>query len=330
MLERPRSPRDSLTDVPGIKVGQASDRVALTGCTVVLAEAGAVGGVDVGGSAPGTRETDLLRTGRLVERVQAILLTGGSAYGLDAATGVVRYLEERSIGFPVAGGVVPIVPAAVLFDLAIGQHLVRPGPEMGYQACLAARTEPVEQGNVGAGTGATVGKALGIERAMKGGLGSASERLIGGVVVGAVIALNCWGHLLDPVTGAILAGPRDPKTNLPVDSLELLRRARPRRPFQATSNTVIGVVATNARLTKEQTNKVAQMAQTGLARVVVPCHTMYDGDVLFALSTGAKPPADVTAVGALAAWAVTRAAVRAVLQAEAAGGLPSARDLGLV
>ena len=326
MSGRDKSERDSLTDVPGLKVGQATDQQALTGCTVILAEAGAVGGVDVRGSAPGTRETDLLRPGMLVEHVHGVLLTGGSAFGLEAAGGVVRYLTGRSIGFPVTGGVVPIVPAAVLFDLGVGDGSVRPGPEMGYQACLDATSDPVAQGNVGAGTGASVGKALGITRGMKGGLGSASERLAGGVVVGAIIALNSWGHIIDPRTGAILAGPRDPQTDRPVDTLAILRAGRMSRPFRSASNTIIGLVATNARLTKDQASKVAQMAQAGLARVVVPCHTMFDGDVLFALSTGTKR-ADVTAIGALAAQAVLRAALRAVTRAEAAGGLPSVRDL---
>ena len=338
MTRRARRAEDTLTDVPGLKVGQVTDERALTGCTVILAGDGAIGGVDVRGSAPGTRETDLLRPGMLVEQIHAVLLTGGSAFGLDAAAGVVRYLVERSIGFPVTGGVVPIVPAAVLFDLGLGDGSVRPGPEMGYQACLEARSDPVAQGNVGAGAGATVGKALGIQHAMKGGLGSASEQMVGGVVVGALIALNSWGHLLDPVTGAILAGPRDPQTGRPLDTLALLRRVHLSRPFQATSaasvasatpNTILGLVATNARLTKEQANKVAQMAQNGLARVVVPCHTMSDGDVMFALSTGTKS-ADVTAVGALAAEAVTRAALRAVRHAQAAGGVPAARDLATV
>ncbi|HEX2170893.1 MAG TPA: P1 family peptidase, partial [Dehalococcoidia bacterium] len=304
----------------------AQDDRALTGCTVVLAEAGAVGGVDVRGSAPGTRETDLLRPGTLVDRVHAVLLSGGSAYGLDAAAGVVRYLAERSIGFPVAAGVVPIVPAAVLFDLSLGDGSIRPDPDMAYCACLAARSDGVDQGNVGAGTGASVGKALGIERAMKGGIGSASERLAGGVVVGAIVAMNCWGHVIDPESGRILAGPRDPATNLPVDTLTLLRRGLPHRPFQAPEppgNTIIGLVATNARLTKDQAGKVAQMAQTGLARVVVPCHTMFDGDALFALSTGTKR-AEVTAIGTFAAEAIRRAALRAILHAQPAGGLPAA------
>lgn len=323
-----RRDADCLTDVPGIKVGQAQDDRALTGCTVVLAEAGAVGGVDVRGSAPGTRETDLLRPGTLVERAHAVLLTGGSAYGLDAAAGVVRYLAEREIGFRVAAGVVPIVPAAVLFDLGIGDGTVRPDPEMAYRACLAARSDGVDQGNVGAGAGASVGKALGIERAMKAGLGSASERLLGGVVVGAIVALNAWGHVIDPDTGGILAGPRDRDTGFPIDTLTLLRRGLPKRPFpteEPPGNTVISLVATNARLTKEQVNKVAQMAHAGLARVVVPCHSLFDGDALFALATGQKR-ADVTVIGSFAAEAVRRAAIRAVLHARSAGGLPAAGD----
>lgn len=330
---------NAITDVPGILVGHASDAEALTGCTVVLCLEGAVGGVDQRGGAPGTRETDLLRPMHLVQKAHAVLLTGGSAFGLDAASGVVRYLEERNIGFDVQVAKVPIVPAAVLFDLGLGRADVRPDAAMGYAACQAASAEPPTEGNVGAGMGASVGKILGPAGAMKAGIGTASLEIGGGAVVGAIVAVNALGDILDPTTGQIVAGARPTKLGpLAIggqgrfaDSMEVMKTLAGRTVlrFASRGNTVIGVVATNADLTKEEANKVAQMAQDGLARAVRPAHTMLDGDTLFALSTGNKH-IDVSIVGAYAAEVVSQAILRAVLAAESAAGLPAARDFGNV
>jgi len=329
-----RSVPNSITDVPGIRAGHATDPVGLTGCTVVLCEKGAIGGVDQRGGAPGTRETDLLRPLHLVQEVHAVLLAGGSAFGLAAAEGVMRYLEEKGVGFDARVARVPIVPAAILFDLDLGDPGARPDAAMGYAACQAATDGPVAEGNVGAGTGATVGKILGPGRAMKSGLGSAAVPLGGGLVVGALVAANPFGDVVDPSTGEILAGARKLRSDEPADTLAVMRsmvsKAGPRfasfdRP-RTTSNTVIGVVATNARLTKEEANKVAQMAQDGIARAVRPAHTMFDGDTLFALATGGKR-ADVNLVGAYAAEVVAQAVVRAARAAEGAGGRPAWRDL---
>lgn len=326
--ERYAMSNKGLTAVPGIRVGHATDPVGLTGCTVILCEEGAVGGVDQRGGAPGTRETDLLRPMHLVERVHGVLLTGGSAFGLAAADGVVRYLEERGIGFDTGVAKVPIVPAAVIFDLNLGDPAARPDAAMGYAACQAATDGPVAEGNVGAGTGASAGKLLGIPRAMKTGVGSAAVHLGDGLVVAALMVVNPFGNVVDSQSGQILAGVRPPDMERPADVLNLLRFFHEQgllRPFPA-NNTVIGVVATNARLNKEAVNKVAQMAQDGIARAVRPAHTMYDGDTLFALATGEKP-ADVSLVGALAAEVVAQAIARAATTAESAGGLPAWRDL---
>lgn len=324
----------SITDVPGIEVGCAQNDDALTGCTVILARKGAIAGVDVRGSAPGTRETDLLNPINLVDRVHGVLLAGGSAFGLDAASGVMRYLEERNIGFNTGVARVPIVPAAILFDLAIGNKQVRPDAEMGYQACLAASRKPPAEGNYGAGTGATVGKLFGAALAMKSGLGSASIRAAG-IVVGAVVAVNSFGDVVDPRNGEIVAGLRSGKVG-PVriggkgqfaDTAEMVKKAPGRSVLglATRSNTVIGVVATNARLTKTEATKVAQMAHDGLARTIRPAHTMLDGDTIFALSTGNKS-ANLTLVGSLAAEAMAEAILRAVRMARGAGGLPGRAD----
>jgi len=315
-----------ITAVPGVRVGHATDPVGLTGCTVVLCERGAVGGVDQRGGAPGTRETDLLRPMHLVDRVHAVLLAGGSAFGLAAADGVVRYLEERGVGFDARVAKVPIVPAAILFDLDLGDPRARPDAAMGYAACEGTSDGPVPEGNVGAGTGATAGKILGIGRAMKAGLGTAAFDLGGGLVVGALVAVNPFGDVVDPATGRILAGARKPRSDEPADTMAVMRSLVGKAILKIASSTVIGVVATNARLTKEEANKVAQMAQDGIARTVRPAHTLFDGDTLFALSTGGKR-ADVNLVGAYAAEAVAQAVVRAVKAAEGAGGLPAWRDV---
>jgi len=316
----------TLTDVPGLLVGHATDLEHLTGCTVVLCPGqGCVAGVDVRGSAPGTRETDLLRPGQLVERVNAILLAGGSAFGLAAADGVMRYLEERGVGFAVGVTVVPIVPAAIIFDLTVGDFRVRPDAAMGYAACAAANAGPVAEGNVGAGTGASVGKALGPTQAMKAGVGSASLRLPDGLIVAALMVVNALGDVIDPATGQIIAGARLPDGGW-ADTARLLLYGAPAAAAPG-HNTVIGVVATNARLDKAQANKVAQMAHDGLARAIRPAHTMGDGDTIFTLSAG-EVTADVTRVGQAAADVVASAIGRAVRTATSLGGLPGLGDKG--
>ena len=328
--------QNTITDVPGIRVGHAHDGEAITGCTVVLCPQGAVGGVDQRGGAPGTRETDLLGPMHLVNKVHGVLLTGGSAFGLDAATGVMRFIEEQGVGFDAHVAKVPIVPAAVLFDLEIGRADVRPDAAMGYLACQNASKDPPQEGNVGAGMGAKVGSILGMAGAMKSGIGSASRDLGGEAVVGALIAVNAFGDVVDPASGEILAGARPAKLG-PMrlggdarfaDTLSVMKGMAGKLAlrFASRGNTVIGVVATNAQLTKEEVNKVAQMAHDGIARAIRPAHTMLDGDTLFALSTGGKS-VDVNIVGAYAAEVVAEAIVRAVWAAESLGGLPAARDL---
>lgn len=327
---KPGPSAGSIVDVPGIELGNAQDPMGLTGCTVVLCRRGAVAGVDVRGSAPGTRETDLLDPVNLVQRVHAVILAGGSAFGLDAASGAMRFLEEKRIGFRAGNVKVPIVPAAILFDLGLGSSRARPDADMGYAACQAASRSPFPEGNVGAGCGASVGKLFGNALAMKSGLGTASLKL-GRVVVGAVIAVNCLGDVIDPKTGAIVAGLRSGHVgplrvgggDYFADSLACMRSALGRGVLglAARSNTVIGVVATDAALTKSEATKVAQMAQDGIARAVRPAHTMLDGDALFALSTGRKG-ADISLLGAYAAEVVSQAILRAVRSAGPAGGLP--------
>ena len=324
--------------IPGILVGHAQDEEALTGCTVVLCPEGAVGGVDQRGGAPGTRETDLLGPMHLVEQVHAVLLAGGSAFGLDAASGVMRYLEERGVGYNTVVARVPIVPAAILFDLDLGRADIRPDAAMGYQACQNASAWPSAEGCVGAGTGASVGKILGPSQAMKSGLGCASQRLGRGLVVGAIVAVNAFGDVIEPRTGRILAGARSVQRGPLhlgsgedfVDTLDMMKSfvGRTILRFASHSNTTIGVVVTNARLTKEQANKVAQMAHNGLARTIRPAHTMLDGDILFTLATG-KKNTDVNLVGAYAAEVVAQAVVRAVETARPAGGLPASSNFAV-
>jgi L-aminopeptidase/D-esterase-like protein len=315
----------TLTAVSGIRVGHATDPVGLTGCTVVLCDGGAVGGVDQRGGAPGTRETDLLRPLHLVQQAHAVVLAGGSAFGLAAADGVMRYLRERGIGFKSGPARVPIVPAAILFDLAVGRSDVHPDAEMGYAACLAATDAAVAEGNVGAGTGCSAGKALGAGRATKTGIGSAAVDLGGGLVVAALIAVNPFGDVVDE-TGRIVAGARRLRGPGFADTMVLLRTITGKLALRVAGATVIGVVATNARLDKEGANKVAQMAQDGLARAIRPAHTLFDGDTLFALATG-KVRASVTLVGAYAAEVTAQAIVRAARLAVAAGGLPAGNEV---
>ena len=299
---------ETLTAVRGIQVGHATNRRARTGCTVVLCVRGAAAGVDVRGFAPGTRETDAIRPGRLVGQAHGVLLTGGSAFGLDAASGVMRFLEERGAGFPTAHGVVPIVPAAVIYDLGAGDSRVRPDQAMGYRACKAASDAPVPTGRVGAGAGATVGKAPSLQLA-EGGIGAASARLPKGATVGALVVVNAAGRVVDPATGETVAGGPDATAGGTVEAGLKTREAQ--RPAMYGTNTTIGVVATDAALSPVEANIVASMAHDGIARAIRPAHTLHDGDTLFALSTG-KRKAGVNAVGILAAEVVARAILNAV------------------
>ncbi len=320
---------DAITDVPGLKVGHWTDRRAATGCTVVLApRKGATGGVDVRGGAPGTRETDLLRPGATAERVHAVVLAGGSAYGLDAASGVMRYLEEQGVGFRFGDSSIPLVPAAVVFDLGLGRGDVRPDAEAGYRAAKAAKAGMVAQGSVGVGTGCTVAKAGGPERSLKGGVGTACERGPSGLLVGAIAAVNAGGEIVDAERGRVIAGPRGDKPGAFLDTVELMRTERSAAPGPG-ENTTLAVVATNARLTKEQASRLATASHDGLARAIRPAHTMSDGDTIFALATGAVE-LDPWRIGhvleALAARAVERAIVRGVLCATGLAGVPSAQE----
>ena len=316
----------TITDVPGIQVGHYTDPRRPTGCTVILAPEGAVGGVDVRGAAPGTRETDLLAPVNLVDQVHAVLLSGGSAFGLEAASGVVRWLEEKSIGLPVGPTRVPIVPAAILFDLWVGDHTIRPDAQAGYTACQAASSDAVGEGSVGAGTGATVGKLFGIERAMKGGIGSASVR-IGGITVGAIIAVNPVGDVVDPANGQIVAGSRDHRGQRWAGTTDAILRGELPTLLQPGMATTIGVIATDAVLTKAQAQKVAQMAHDGLARSIDPVHTMMDGDTIFALATGRSGfGGNTTTLGVMAAAVTAQAVLRAVRAARPVSG-PGVPDI---
>ena len=311
-----RSRGGSITDVAGIEVGHFTDTRRPTGCTVVMAREGAVGGVDVRGAAPGTRETDLLAPTNLVERVHGILLAGGSAWGLDAATGVVQWMEEHGIGFPVGPARLPLVPGAVLFDLLVGDASIRPDAAAGYRACELASTRPPAEGNVGAGAGASVGKIFGIERAMKGGIGTASVT-VEGITVGAIIACNALGDVIDPDTALPIAGARTRNGKSLVDSRRALLRGEPPKPHLAGTNTTIGVIATDAVITKAQASRLATVGHDGLARSINPVHTMSDGDTLFALGTGrAGKSLGMMVLGTMAAEAVALAVVRAVRAAQ--------------
>jgi L-aminopeptidase/D-esterase-like protein len=326
--EGPHGPAGGLTDVSGVKVGHFTETRRPTGCTVVLVEKGAVCGVDVRGGAPGTRETDLLDPVNLVERVHAVVLSGGSAFGLDAASGVMRYLEEKGIGFPVGEARVPIVPAAILFDLGLGDWKIRPDAAAGYAAARSASDSATAEGCVGAGAGATVGKLAGLGRAMKAGIGSASLRLPAGAVVAALVAVNALGDVVDPGSGRALAGLRTADGKALRGTLAALMDGEAQERPSSGENTAIGVVATNVTLTKAEATRVAMMAHDGLAEAIRPVHTPVDGDTLFALSTAAVSLANAPlVVGALAAEAVARAVVRAALTARSLPGLPAARDL---
>ncbi len=334
----PLSDAGSITQVRGIQVGHFTDTRRPTGCSVVLAQgpqgAGAVGGVDVRGAAPGTRETDLLNPVNLVNEVHAVLLSGGSAWGLDAASGVMRWLEEQGRGLRVGaapGQLVPIVPAAVLFDLHVGDARIRPDAAAGYAACVAASDAPPAQGNVGAGAGATVGKLFGMAHAMKGGIGSASVTL-NGVTVGALIAVNALGDVVDPDTGRSIAGARTAEGRTLRGSVRAALAGDAPMSILAGSNTTIGVIATDTPLTKARANRLAGVGHDGLARAIRPVHTMSDGDTLFALSTGHAPAIDFNVLCAMAGEAVQRACVQAVRAAQgvrtADGWWPAVGDLG--
>ena len=314
-----------ITTVPGVRVGHSTRTERPTGCTVILLPEGSVGGVDVRGGAPGTAETDVLAPDNLVQTVNAIVLSGGSAYGLDARSGVMTYLEERKVGFRVAGGVVPIVPAAILFDLGVGGFDVRPDARCGYEAASSASGGPVAEGSVGAGAGATVGKLAGPGRAMKGGVGTASLTGDNGLIVGAIVAVNAVGTVVNRRTGQPIAGVRTADGKSLENPWTFITRTASPPPLQ---NTTIGVVATNARLSKAQALRVSEMAHDGIARAIVPSHTQSDGDTLFAIGTGGLDrEVDLSVVGRLAAEAVSDAIERAVQRATGLPGLPSVSDL---
>ena len=327
--QAPAGPNTTLTAVPGIKVGHHTLTERPTGCTVILVDGdGAVGGVSQRGGAPGTRETDLLDPSNMVDKVNAVVLSGGSAFGLDAATGTVKWLEEHSIGWDVRIAKVPIVPAAILFDLPVGGNpKIRPTADCGYRAAAAATSDPVREGTLGAGAGATVGKTGGQGRSMKAGVGSFSITLPNGLSVGAIVAVNAVGDIIDPDTGRIVAGARN-ADNTFADARVLLRTGRTGAPPRPGENTTIGLVATNARLTKAQAQRMALMADDGFARAIYPSHTVGDGDTVFSLATGRwDGEVNVTQIGALAAEVMARAIVRAATEATGLPNLPAARDL---
>jgi L-aminopeptidase/D-esterase-like protein len=327
--QAPAGPNTTLTAVAGIKVGHHTLAERPTGCTVILVDGdGAVGGVAQRGGAPGTRETDLLDPSNVVDKVNAVVLSGGSAFGLDAATGTVRWLEEHAIGWDVRIAKVPIVPAAILFDLPVGGNpKIRPNADCGYRAAASATAEPVREGTIGAGAGATVGKTGGQGRSMKAGIGSYSITLPGGLSVGAIVAVNAVGDIIDPDTGRIVAGARN-ADNTFADARVLLRSGRTGAPPRPGENTTIGLVATNAKLTKAQAQRMALMADDGFARAIYPSHTVGDGDTVFSLATGRwDGEVNLTLIGALAADVRARAIVRAATEATGLPNLPAARDL---
>lgn len=314
-----------VTDIEGIRIGHAENLDAATGCTVILCEEGAVAGVDVRGGAPGTRETDLLNPMNMIEKIHGILLTGGSAFGLDAAGGVMQFLEERGVGFDVGVTKVPIVCGAALFDLVIGDHKVRPNKEMGYKACLNSNNEEVLEGSIGAGTGATIGKVLGPEFAMKGGLGTYTVK-VGELMVGAIVAVNALGDVIDRESGEVIAGVlNEDKTSLR-NTEDIMVAMYDNKKNLFNGNTTIGAVITNAKITKGEANKLASMAHNGYARSIYPVHTMHDGDTIFTLATG-KIEADLNVIGLLAAKVMEKAIVRAIKTSQGILGFKSYNDL---
>ena len=323
--ESSRFLKDAIIDVPGIKVGHSQNLKAGTGCTVIICEEGAVAGVDVRGGAPGTRETDLLNPVNLVDKAHAIYLSGGSAFGLDGASGVMKYLEEKGIGFDVVVTKVPIVPGAVLFDLDVGDYRIRPDAKMGYEACLKASDAEIRQGNIGAGTGATVGKIFGGLRCMKSGLGTASFKSQE-LIIGAIVAVNCLGDVIDPENGEIIAGVLSEDRKDFANTMSFLRNFPQKTKDNFSKNTTIGVIATNAKLTKAGATKVAMMAQDGYARTISPAHTMFDGDAIFCMATG-EVEAGANVVGAIAAEVMARAIVKAIKNTESLFKLKSYKVL---
>lgn len=316
---------NAITDVPGIRIGHASDYEGYTGCTVVLCESGAVCGIDVRGSAAGTRQVDALSLGHIVERVHAVLLCGGSSFGLDAAAGVVKYLEERGVGFDVGLARIPIAPTAVIFDLFFGNPKARPTPEMGYEACLKAR-KVVEEGSVGAGTGATVGKLFDTARAMKGGIGTSSIVMPDGLIVAALVVVNAFGDIIDNVTGQIIVGARAFEESFDfADTTESLKKGMVKKQFGIV-NTTLAVTATNARFNKREITKIAQIAQGGLIKTIRPVHTTFDGDLVFSISIG-EHEADINRCGVLSEFVVAEAIKRAVKKADGFGILPAFKDI---
>ena len=323
------TPAGSLTSFPGIEVGHFTDQRRPTGCTAILFRKGAVAGVDVRGAAPGTRETDLLNPVNTVQQIHAIMLSGGSSYGLDAASGAMRFLEEHGIGYHLGNQIVPIVPAAILYDLSIGDGHIRPDAAAGYAACKAASGAKVAEGSVGAGAGATIGKFFGPKSMMKSGIGSSCQTIGNtGIMVGAIVAVNAVGDVRDPATGQIIAGARKPDGSGFIDTMARWREGQSRGEAQTGRNTTIGVVATNAIFDKVQMTKIAQMAHDGLARAINPVHTTMDGDTLFAATTAtAKSQMDHGIIGAIAAEVMTEAVLRAVKLATGVLGIPACRDL---
>lgn len=316
---------NTITDIEGITVGHSSDFEGYTGCTVILCEKGAVCGIDIRGSASGTRQVDALNVNHIVKQVHAILLAGGSSFGLDAAGGVMRYLEERNVGFDVGVAHIPIVPTAVIFDLGFGNPQARPTSGMGYEACLKAGTE-VEEGSVGAGTGATVGKIFELPRAMKGGLGTYSLATPDGLKVAALVVVNAFGDIIDNVTGKIIAGLRESENSSAfANTVTQIKEGAVKKQFGIV-NTTLGVVATNAVFSKREITKVAQMAQGGLIKTISPVHTTFDGDLVFALSTG-QVEADLNKVGVLAEFVLSEAIKKAVKKADGFGIVPAFRDI---
>jgi L-aminopeptidase/D-esterase-like protein len=317
---------DAITDISGIRVGHFSHFEALTGCTVALCEEGALAVADIWGPATGTRQMDALSLGHLVQRIHGVCLAGGSAFGLDAAGGVMKFLEERGRGFDVGITKVPIVPAAVIFDLGVGDYRVRPDPQMGYKACVNARGDAVEEGSVGAGTGATVGKLFGVKRGMKGGIGTASMKSKSGATVGVLVVVNAFGDIIDPDSGRILAGARESeKSKELANSSKRIMEGTIRRQF-GFANTTLAIIATDVHLNREDLKKVIKLAHNGLAKTISPLHTTFDGDVIFALSLG-KKEADVNTVGILGEVALIHAIKRSVQRADGLGAIPAFKDI---
>jgi L-aminopeptidase/D-esterase-like protein len=316
---------NAITDIKGLKVGHASNYNGYTGCTVILCEEGATCGIDIRGSASGTRQVDALGISHIVEHVHAILLSGGSSFGLDAATGVMHYLEEKGIGFDVGPAKIPIVPTAVIFDILFGDPKVRPTPELGYEACLNAN-ETVDEGSIGVGTGASVGKIFEISRAMKGGVGTSSIVMPDGLAVASLVVVNAFGDIIDNVTGKIIAGARVAPDSVEfANTVESIKKGVVKKQFGLV-NTTLGVVATNAKFNKKEITKIAQMAQGGLIKTISPVHTTFDGDLVFALSTG-EFEADINLVGVLGEFVVAEAIKRAVKKADGFGILPAFKDI---